>query len=220
MFFKKYILIPLAWPFTWLFLKFNITANQTTLLRLFLFLIAVGLITISYSYLGFFFLYLNLLFDYVDGQISRVSNTASFAGKFFDGLLDTVTGVAFPLLVALAVYKDNNDFTPIIFGFLSTYFNFSYLYLIIRYSFYLEIIKEKKSIQSSPLVKYIEGRMLLDWNDFKYSTFIIFCLFKFEVYFVYMCFLVNCFFFILLFFIKVIKANKVLNIYRKSKSQR
>ena len=57
LFFKKYILIPLAWPFTWIFLKLNITANQTTLLRLFFFLIAVGLIAVSNSYLAFFFIF-------------------------------------------------------------------------------------------------------------------------------------------------------------------
>lgn len=219
-FFKRFVLIPIAWPITWLCLKLNITANQATLLRLFFFLIAIVLVTLSYNYLGFFFLYLNLVFDYVDGQISRVSDTASFQGKFFDGLLDTITGVAFPLVIALAVYKNSDDITVIIFGFLCVYFNFSYLYLIIRYSFFLELTKHKKNIKSSSLVKYIEEKMLLDWNDFKYSTFIIFCLFKAEVYFVYMCFFVNFIFFFLLFFIKIIKATKILNIHRKSKSQK
>ena len=41
-----------------------------------------------------------------------------------------VTGVVFPLIIALAVYKDNNDFTPIIFGFLSTYLIF-HIYILL-----------------------------------------------------------------------------------------
>ena len=86
--------------------------------------------------------------------------------------------------------------------------------------FFLRINQKKKSTQSSSLVNYIEEKMLLHWNDFRYSTFIVFCIFKAEIYFVYMCFLVNSIFFFLLFFVKIIKAYQILNIHRKSKTQK
>ena len=189
------------------------------MIRLIFYVIAIFLILINYNYLGYFFLYLNLIFDYVDGQICRVTNTASFSGKFFDGLQDTICHVLFPLVIAVGIYNENNT-EVIIWGFSSTFLNLSYLYLIIRYSFFEKILNIKETPNGNYFLKYIEHRLLIDWYDFKYATFLIFIFLNLELYFVYMCGIVNLIFFLTLFTIKIFKANKKFNIHKISKTQK
>lgn len=219
-FFTKFILIPLAWPFTWLSLKFGINGNQATLMRLIFYFIAIFLTVINYNHLGYLFLYLNLIFDYVDGQICRVTNTASYSGKFFDGLQDTICHVLFPVIIAVGIYNKNNEAEIIVWGLFSAFLNLSYLYLIIRYSLFQKILKiDKVSIDNS-FLKYIEQRLLIDWYDFKYAIFLVCIILTLELYFVYICCIVNLLFFLLLFTIKILKAHKKFNVHRISKTQK
>ena len=218
-FFNKYLLIPLAWPFTWLFLMLKITPNQATFFRFLLFIAGIVFILYSYNYLGYIFLYLNLIFDNVDGQISRVKNQASYLGKFFDGLLDTVSSATFPTIISVAVFYDTNNPSIIIVGIISTVLNILYLYLLMRYSFFLKIIKKNDSESSNFLIKYIEGRMLIDWYDVKYFSFLIFLAFSAEFYFILYCLIINFLIFLLLFIIKIYKAVGLFNIHRVSKSK-
>ncbi len=215
----KFILIPLAWPFTWLLLKYKITGNQVTLIRLCFFLFAIFLVFFSYNYLGYLFLYLSLIFDYVDGQICRVTNTSSYFGKFFDGAVDTIFEVTFPIIIALSVYNYTNEKVIIIWGLIGAYFNFAYLYLIVRYSFFLNISNVQET-NNNKIIRYVENKMLSDYYDLIYSSFLIFCLFKKELYFVYMLTILNLIIFFLYFILKTLKGYKLFNISRKSKSQK
>ncbi len=165
-------------------------------------------------------MYLHLIFDNVDGQISRTTNKASYLGKFLDGLLDTVCHATFPTLIAIVVFNYTNDSSIIVFGMLSTIFNLFYLYLIIRYSHALNIVNKKNKTSSNLLIKYAEGRMLVDWYDIKYFSFIIFLIFSAEILFIYYCLFVNILIFLLLFFIKIYKAIDLLNIHKVSKSKK
>tara|TARA_B100001989_G_scaffold224605_1_gene179142 strand:+ start:2213 stop:2773 length:561 start_codon:yes stop_codon:yes gene_type:complete len=183
------------------------------------FLFAIFLVFFSYNYLAYFFLYLSLIFDYVDGQICRVTNTASYFGKFFDGLVDSIFETTFPIIIALSVYNYTNDKEIIIWGLLSAYFNYAYLYLIIRYSFFLNTVN-KQETNYNKIISYITGKMLSDYYDFKYFSFLIFCLFKKELYFVYLITILNITIFFSLFIIKILKSYKFFNIRRKSKSQK
>lgn len=204
-----------------MFLKLKISANEATFIRLIFFLIGALLVLLSYNYLGYFFLYLNFIFDNVDGQICRVTKKASYSGQFCDGLLDNFSHVVFPVIIAIAVINDNsNSLSIIIYGLLSSTLNVLYLYTNIRFSLFLKIVKRENTISNNFIISYIENRMLADWWDFKYFSFLIFCFLKMETYFILMCFIVNLIFFILTLVLQIIKAIKILNINKVSKSQK
>ena len=100
-----------------MFLKLKISANEATFIRLIFFLIGALLVLLSYNYLGYFFLYLNFIFDNVDGQICRVTKKASYSGQFCDGLLDNfinyVRSFTFDSAGNLILYNrtnPNNDY--------------------------------------------------------------------------------------------------------------
>ena len=67
----KYFFIPTAWPITLILLNLRISANQATLIRLIIHLVAFFFILIKFSLLGYILIYVAIIFDCVDGQIAR-----------------------------------------------------------------------------------------------------------------------------------------------------
>ena len=111
----KYVFIPLAWPISWLFIALGISPNKATVLRLILIIISYLLILLhsNYVFIGFLLIYISLVMDCVDGQISRTQDSATHYGKFFDGLVDSILEITFPLIIAIAHYKISNDFSGV-----------------------------------------------------------------------------------------------------------
>lgn len=85
---------------------------------------------------------------------------------------------------------------------------------------FLKIAKSENKKSKNLIINYIETRMLADWWDFKYFSFLIFCGLKMETYFIIMCFIVNLIFFILTLILQIVKAKRVLNIHKVSKTQK
>jgi hypothetical protein len=46
-----------------------------------------------------------LVLDHVDGQLSRLQDRASFFGKYFDGLIDSLTEVPFPMILGIHLWQ-------------------------------------------------------------------------------------------------------------------
>ena len=110
----KYVLIPLAWPFTWLFLKVGVGPNQATIIRLATLIAAFVCMLVladDFMFLAIAVFFVALVLDCTDGQICRVTDTASYFGKFFDGLIDSIMQVCLPLVLAIGyqhIYPDEN----------------------------------------------------------------------------------------------------------------
>gem|GEM_PF-6751036 len=79
-----------AVPCTWICLKAGITANQVTTASIVVAFVGAFMLTSFspvYYFLGCVFLQLWYYLDHVDGQIARVSGTASLSGRFFDFIM-------------------------------------------------------------------------------------------------------------------------------------
>lgn len=98
---------PLAWPLTVVFASAGISANQTTLLRAILSFAGLALISIPaqpYFGAGLALYLFTLILDHVDGNLCRLSNTASHFGKLFDGIIDSVSEILLPMALAASVW--------------------------------------------------------------------------------------------------------------------
>lgn len=112
-----------ALPLTWLLLHTSITANQVTLISLWVGLLGILLFSFAShgAFLaGTFLLQFWYLLDHVDGQIARYRKTACLTGRFFDFLTHhLIHGVIF---FSLGVYcfKKTGHFIFIPWGFLTS----------------------------------------------------------------------------------------------------
>lgn len=103
----RYLAIPAAWPLTVVGHRLGLTANAATLLRALLALLALGLIAapVGALHLAGLVLYgIALVLDHVDGNLCRMDDSASFFGKYFDGLVDAISESLLPLAIALNIW--------------------------------------------------------------------------------------------------------------------
>jgi phosphatidylglycerophosphate synthase len=110
--------IPFAWPITLLMLRFRVSANSVTFMRAVI--LVCALVSIAFfdnsGWINFFLVFLFVVLDSVDGQICRVTNTASYFGKLFDGYLDCLAELFLPVSISLALYINFDDFKYFILG--------------------------------------------------------------------------------------------------------
>ncbi len=115
----RYVFIPTAWPLTWVFLRFGIGPNQATFIRLAILLVSFILILWpikDFKTLGIGLFFFSVILDNVDGCICRVTDTASYFGKFFDGLVDSMMEIPIPLVVAFGFWSNGSDAGILIAG--------------------------------------------------------------------------------------------------------
>lgn len=102
------VIRPLSCYPTWLFLKLGVSANQTTVLGIFLGVLGCILVTRgTYATVvwGALLLNLNYVMDRVDGNIARATNTTSTLGKLLDGFSDILLDAAIPVCVGVGLYS-------------------------------------------------------------------------------------------------------------------
>jgi len=215
----KYVFIPLAWPITWFCLKINLSPNQVTFFRLLIIILSYFLVYFDKDLTGYILIYLALIIDCVDGQVARVLDKASYFGKFFDGWVDCIFEITFPLIISFSLYKMNGDESSIIFGMLAGLMNALYWITLFRYSINKPFIKDHKfSKFFTYIFNYMDNRLLLDWFDLKYFIFPIFFLFNILDYFIIILFIVNILLFIIYTLQRLYKGYYLLNVYKKSVS--
>ena len=78
----------LSFLITPIFIILGISANQATYIRILIGLCSILLIFSGKIFIGIIIFFLGDIVDCVDGNISRIKNSATFYGKFLDGWVD------------------------------------------------------------------------------------------------------------------------------------
>lgn len=146
-----YIFRPISVYLTYVMLRINVTANQATILGLFFGLAGMGFFMTGQKFLfwpGLLFYLLYKTFDYVDGNIARVTDSATYYGKFLDGAVDTVIDTVLPFAIGWGFYVAHKNSLFLFASFGASMAVFFSFFLINRLSFYTRWIKmdEKQSI--------------------------------------------------------------------------
>ncbi len=109
--------------FTKLSLKMHISANQATFID-FLIAIASGVLMVFAEPVcwlgGIFLFYLYLVFDCVDGEVSRYNKTSWPAGSFLDGGLGWLVWPYLLACMTFGIYQEIGSITVFVFGFMAT----------------------------------------------------------------------------------------------------
>ena len=103
----RYLAIPASWPLTVVAHRLGLTANTATLLRGLLALVALGAIAApagAFHLAGLALYAFALVLDHVDGNLCRIDDSASFFGKYFDGLVDAISESLLPLALGLSIW--------------------------------------------------------------------------------------------------------------------
>ena len=103
----QYFLRPISFYVTYVLLKFKLTANQVTILSLFLGLCGMACFITGERFLfslAVIFYLLSLILDFADGNIARTTDTATYYGKFLDGAVNAVIEIILPVSIAIGFY--------------------------------------------------------------------------------------------------------------------
>jgi hypothetical protein len=125
----RYFIRPVSIYFTKLLLQTSISANQTSILFIFVGFIGCYFFTLGnpfYNLVGIIFLYLWMIGDACDGEISRYRRTWGMRGigTFFDWLiLRAVTPVIF-VCISIGIFHQFNSTLALVIGFLTALFWF------------------------------------------------------------------------------------------------
>jgi len=94
---------PLSFPLTVLFIRAGFSANQVSLLNAALLTVVLALLASGRDALmvgGAVLFFVFYVLDFVDGNIARYRNQASYLGKLLDGTIDTI---AYLIFAAVAI---------------------------------------------------------------------------------------------------------------------
>ena len=94
----------LAIPFVWL----GLSPNQVSFIGFAIALAGMTLIATghpSLALVGTVLTFLQVIVDYVDGNIARLRGISSHLGKFVDGTIDTVVGTLLPVAVGVGLHR-------------------------------------------------------------------------------------------------------------------
>ncbi len=145
--YTRFLMRPTSFLITPLFISAKLTPNQVTVLRFFigvtgLVLIASGNYVLSLW--GCALYYTCTLLDYVDGNVARYYNKATYLGKFLDGTFDCFLTAALPLSLACSCYFTTGN---VLYIFVGTGISFMCLFSFFiqsKFSFYRNWIKLDK----------------------------------------------------------------------------
>lgn len=162
---SRFIIRPVSFYAASLALEFKMTADQATAISL-----ALGILSISAFMAGarllFIFgvllYFLAILFDYVDGNIARVTDSATYFGKFADGAVDVFVDSFIPFGIAVGFYFSGNSIYFLMAGIIASMLLLLGFFMINRASFIYRWAKTDK----------LEGKLpptdrLNDANPFK-----------------------------------------------------
>lgn len=101
----------------------GVSANSVTVIRCVLNLLALAALASGHRYFLLTFMvhvYLNLVLDCLDGNIARMSDSATYWGKFFDGFADRFLSLLTPAAAGFAYWSLSGSAGVLIFGFAVT----------------------------------------------------------------------------------------------------
>ena len=201
--------------------KINMSPNQATFIRLITIIVSYYLVCIGENLIGYILIYMALIIDCVDGQLARVLDKASYFGKFFDGWVDCIFEITFPLVIAFSLYQVDEDKDIFIYGILAGLMNALYWITLFRYSINKPYFKKYYfSKVFNHIFNYMDNRLLVDWFDLKYFIFPIFLLFNILDSFILLLCVANTFLFIIFSLERLYRGYYYLNSYKKSMSSK
>lgn len=163
--------------FTKIFLKTGMSANQITLMCLFIGLIAGLFLTFGnprYWIIGVLFLYLALIFDKVDGEVARYNKSASAAGDYWDDMHDISLGPYYVACMTFGIYTALQDITVFIFGFLAVIsMSLSWISKLVAYKAGLASLYEAVETDNITKIKSKAGT-LLECGRFIFNNTLVF----------------------------------------------
>lgn len=152
------ILRYLSFFITPFFIFLNFHPNHITILRLSILLIGLCFVLLKISLLfGLILIHLNFILDFVDGDLARYKNLASYFGKFVDGFID---GISFPL-IQLSLF----------FYFYDEVVNNKILFAIIIFSIILDFIHNLAIYNASNFQRMIYIDKKLFHKDFIFKRY-------------------------------------------------
>ena len=210
----------LSFYLTPLFLFIKISDNQATLLRIVVGILSLILIFLGEVSYGICIFFLGDIIDCIDGNISRVNNTATYFGKFIDGYSDIILENL--LIFSLAFfYISNLELSPIEISFfiITIIINLSFNFLLDRFNNFLRWAKELNEIQNNPIFENIDVVIINILNDLRYLFLTLIVLQNFNKIFIYSFLFVSIIYSIYKIFL-LMRKSFVLKIHRKSKHER
>lgn len=236
----RYVFIPLAWLLTWIFLRLGIGPNQTSFIRLACLIISFALIAQQASQLqgwGVGLFLFAVILDNVDGCICRVTNTASYFGKFLDGLIDSIMEVPLPIVLAFGYWGTTQDPGILVAGVIAT-LTFTLMQItMLRFGLISKDVTAARErgeviekafqplpgpLRESPVVaKVIDSVTLSLVNfafDFRYFGLLVAAIFGLIGTYLYILAALHGLLFVTVFIVFVARAADVMNGRRRSKT--
>ena len=138
------IIRPLSCYPTFIFLKLGITANQVTLLNLFIGLTGcalLGLGTYKAIFMGAILININYLLDRVDGNIARATGRSTKLGEMIDSFGDFLLDMLIPISIGIGLYFHPQFGIP------------GYIYLLLGFTFAcFRLLRSRYAVHASSII--------------------------------------------------------------------
>jgi len=108
--------------FTWIFIRFNVGANEVTILSGIFCIIGAFLVaskSIWFVILGIICFHFYTLLDYCDGEVARYNKTGSITGFFLDWYMHFVRDASVFMGLAFGAFNFKFNIPMVLFGFFS-----------------------------------------------------------------------------------------------------
>jgi len=205
------------------FIIFNISANLATLLRVVFALIGIGFVFNNQVLLGLCLYFLGDTLDYVDGNLARIQNSASYFGKFVDGFADIIVDnlliIAF-FYVYQNLFLSKSDYLAILF-IVTIFLNLSLSFMLERFSNFIKWIRlDKPNYQFHYQIFFSKkDTILINFiNDIKYTILILMCFLGLSINILNIFLLISCLYASYRLIIISIMVKNNLKIHRISKN--
>ena len=104
--------------------------------------------------MGVLFYVLFMFFDVIDGNMARITDSATYFGKFLDGVVDTFVDALLPLSIAVGFYLAGNDILFLFGGVIVTTALLFAAFVINRTSFFNRLLAMDAYERNMPFSKF------------------------------------------------------------------
>lgn len=148
----RFIIRPLSNYVTVPFLNLGFSANQVSFFRLFLVFLSFLIIIIpgyNAQLIAVTIICFSIILDCVDGNICRVKNSASFFGKFVDGIVDGIFVSFFPLFLGLSLFVEHVSAYWVFIGIVCCIVSLISQWITARYNIFLKLVNHLTETKSN-----------------------------------------------------------------------
>ena len=176
-----------------LFYYLKINANQLTWIHFITSASgAIIILVLGYDYYvyGVTLYILGIMIDFCDGSIARISNTATFYGRFLDGLLDVVKTIMMQSSLLIIIYNNVDIIDKLFYGLSNTYIlalcvlsvGLTPIHHLIydRYSALARWANDENSIKIFPTLRYVISFKTIDFFVDLQNIFLVLIIFSLD----------------------------------------